>query len=641
MHPTKCASPQMYRQLLLGNLSAEKAEALEEHLLHCDDCAMLFDTINSASDLIDALALEDQLDCEDEHLVQAMDQCKELYSEVETIQAHDTDAQSSNGQQDTITNQDGAVNEEIDFLAPAQRANEIGRLGGYRILKVLGTGGMGIVFKAEDPALKRLVALKVMKPEMAVVKSVKARFLREAQSIASLQHENIVQVYQVSEDCGVPFMAMPLLQGESLQTRLDRDGQLDQREVIRIGREIAAGLSAAHEQDLIHRDIKPDNIWIESESGQIKILDFGLVRPVSTEDSNLTESGMVMGTPKYMSPEQAEGEDVDQRCDLFSLGSVLYHATTGKIPFWGRTKNATLLAVSHSEPESIETLCPNAHPELTTLIMQLLKKSEDERPQSAIEVIERLGEIQLLLEHESSSETEIPQAQPKTNRTVFIGGGIAIALGFFFVLWAAGFLFSVKTADGTLIVKVNDDKFATMVQGQKVTIENTESGEKHTIHLGRAGQIKDLKPGEYQFLFESDSGLKMLTDHFTIISGKNHAVEVWWEDPKEKVVSNPPPKIPTPVESGTRWNGWPSKAPEPLIAPFNKEQAKQAQAEWAKYLRIPVENVFSIRAGVVMKLMLIPPGEYMVGSSEQDISKLLNDAKDAESKKQISSEAAE
>ncbi len=166
--------------------------------------------------------------------------------------------------------------ELYDFLAPAQAPDEIGRLGGYRILKILGAGGMGVVYQAEEINLKRMVALKVMLPALAASASNRERFAREAQAVAKLEHENIVAVYQVGEDRGVPFLAMQFLKGETLEDRIRKQGKLPIPEVLRIGRETTLGLSAAHERGLVHRDIKPANLWLESERGRVKILDFGL-----------------------------------------------------------------------------------------------------------------------------------------------------------------------------------------------------------------------------------------------------------------------------------------------------------------------------------------------------------------------------
>src|SRR5207302_3265782 len=144
-------------------------------------------------------------------------------------------------------------------------------------------GGMGIVFQAEDPQLQRLVALKVMKPGLAASSSARQRFLREARAAAALEHDHIVPIYQVGEDRGVPFLAMPLLRGETLEERLEREGKPPLAEVVRIGQEIAEGLSAAHERGLMHRDIKPANLWLEGERSRVKIVDFGLARAVGEE----------------------------------------------------------------------------------------------------------------------------------------------------------------------------------------------------------------------------------------------------------------------------------------------------------------------------------------------------------------------
>ena len=165
-----------------------------------------------------------------------------------------------------------------DFLAPPREPGELGRLGPYQVRKVLGAGGMGVVFLGHDPLLERPVALKAMLPMLAVSPSAKQRFLREARAAAAIKHDHIVTIYQVGEDRGVPFLAMEFLEGESLDDRLKRESRLPVKELLRIGREAAEGLSAAHERGLIHRDIKPGNIWLEGERGRVKILDFGLAR---------------------------------------------------------------------------------------------------------------------------------------------------------------------------------------------------------------------------------------------------------------------------------------------------------------------------------------------------------------------------
>ena len=195
------------------------------------------------------------------------------------------------------------------FLDPPRGPGELGWMSCYRVRRLLGEGGMGLVFQAEDTELLRPVALKVIRPELADNPLSAKRFLREARAMAALKHDHIVTIYQVGQERGVPFLAMEYLRGMSLDHWLDRGHKPSPDLVLRIGREIAAGLAAAHERGLIHRDIKPANIWLEAPSGRVKILDFGLARTES-DDVKITNPGIALGTPAYMAPEQARGSGV-------------------------------------------------------------------------------------------------------------------------------------------------------------------------------------------------------------------------------------------------------------------------------------------------------------------------------------------
>jgi serine/threonine protein kinase len=280
----------------------------------------------------------------------------------------------------------------LALLRTPQDSEELGRLGPYRILRVLGMGATGVVFVAEDVQLRRQVALKVMKPAAEVNDLARQRFLREAQAAAVLDHDHIVTIYQVGEDNGVPFLAMKLLQGETLDERLKRDKQLLVHEVLRIGREIAAGLDAAHEHGLTHRDIKPANIFLEAGCQRVKIVDFGLARGVS-DDLHLTRTGTIVGTPAYMSPEQARGQRVDHRSDLFSLGCVLYRMCTGRAPFKADDTMGLLIALAEDQPPPIKAFNPDVPDKLVGLIGQLLAKRPEARPQSARTVAATLEAI--------------------------------------------------------------------------------------------------------------------------------------------------------------------------------------------------------------------------------------------------------
>jgi serine/threonine protein kinase len=254
------------------------------------------------------------------------------------------------------------------------------------VLKELGQGGMGIVFRAEDTTLHRVVALKVLKPESVEDEKARQRFMREARAVGAVEHENIVSVYHVGDDNGVPFMAMPLLKGETLADRLDREKKLPVADVVRIGREILCGLAAAHGAGIVHRDIKPANIWLEGEKGRVKILDFGLAR--AAEDTHLTRTGTVVGTPAYMSPEQASGKPVGPRSDIFSLGSVMYDMCAGRPPFDAPDEMAMLVAVATAKPRAITELNKAVPELLVRLIMRFLAKHVDDRPQTAKQALE-------------------------------------------------------------------------------------------------------------------------------------------------------------------------------------------------------------------------------------------------------------
>jgi serine/threonine protein kinase len=253
---------------------------------------------------------------------------------------------------------------------------------------------MGVIFQAEDPHLRRPVALKVMRPHLATSAEFHRRFLREARLAASIEHEHIVTVYQVGEDRGVPFLAMQLLRGKTLEDRLERaGGRLPLPEVLRVGREIAEGLAAAHARGLVHRDIKPANIWLEERRGRVRIVDFGLARG-SEPDAQWTQAGAVIGTPAYMAPEQASGAVADARCDLFSLGAILYRAATGKAPFGDRDTMSILHALATKTPVPPHRVVPSLPRMFSGLVMRLLAKDPGDRPQSAREVVEAIGALE-------------------------------------------------------------------------------------------------------------------------------------------------------------------------------------------------------------------------------------------------------
>jgi serine/threonine protein kinase len=365
--------------------------------------------------------------------------------------------------------------EEFPFLSPTNVPDELGWLAHYRIVRLLGQGGMGIVFEAIDTQLQRTVALKVMKPDIAKDEVARQRFLREARVTASVKSDQIVVIYQVGESNHVPFLAMEFLNGKPLDKWLKLYDRPSLEETLRIGIELARGLAAAHELGLIHRDIKPANIWIqptvdkqsvgtnapatstnESEfaereqianpfpykSFRVKILDFGLAR-IARENEHLTQTGLVLGTPAYMAPEQADGADVDARCDLFSLGCVLYVLATGAKPFPGPNVMAVLKAVAMKDPLPPQELDPDLPQALSDFVLRLLAKEPQDRPASAKEVVAALQSIAEESEISGQKPTSRPKRRldtriappvtPPRRRTMMIGlavvgGLLAIAL---------------------------------------------------------------------------------------------------------------------------------------------------------------------------------------------------------------------
>ncbi|MGL6073374.1 MAG: protein kinase domain-containing protein [Fimbriiglobus sp.] len=280
-------------------------------------------------------------------------------------------------------------------LQPPLKEGELGSFGKYRILKELGRGGMGTVYLGFDTKLERRVAIKMMQPSYTSNPIAKERFLREAQVAARIRSDFIVGIYEADEIQGIPFIALQFLLGYSLEEYIKKKGLPSIAQVLRIGRETALGLADAHAHNLIHRDIKPGNIWLEAPHGRVKILDFGLAKPLQERrEKELTLSGVVIGTPTHMAPEQGRGERVDARADLFSLGCMLYQLCTGKSPFERPTVMATLMALSLEHPTPVRELNPNVPRELADLLVRLLSKKREHRPASAKVVAQELAAIE-------------------------------------------------------------------------------------------------------------------------------------------------------------------------------------------------------------------------------------------------------
>ncbi|MFO0814722.1 MAG: protein kinase [Gemmatales bacterium] len=283
----------------------------------------------------------------------------------------------------------------VTWLQPSKQPNSLGRFLHYEVLEELGQGGFGIVYRVFDEKLHRVVALKVLSPTLASHGTARQRFLREARAAAAVRHEHVISIHAVDDE-PLPHLVMEYISGQTLQSKIDKVGTLQLKEILRIGMQMAQGLEAAHKQGLIHRDIKPSNILLENGIERVKISDFGLARAV--DDTTISQQGQIMGTPAYMSPEQAEGQAVDARSDLFSLGSTLYAMCTGTPPFEAPTTLATLRQVTEMTPVPIAKKNPELPGWLDDVVSKLMAKSPEARFQTAREVSEvlanKLAEVQ-------------------------------------------------------------------------------------------------------------------------------------------------------------------------------------------------------------------------------------------------------
>ena len=232
------------------------------------------------------------------------------------------------------------------------------KLGSYKLISKLGAGGMGEVWRAEDTRLLRPVAIKILSERIAQDPEWKARFLREARTVAQMNHPNIATIYSIEQEGDTLFIAMELVEGESLATLMAR-GPVPPRDAVRLISQVCEALAEAHEKGIVHRDVKPDNIIVSKRT--VKVLDFGIAKqtnPTAMDNKTLTQGGMIVGTPYYMSPEQALGKTVDSRSDIFSLGVVMYEMLNGRRPFDGESVTETMMNIIMNEQPDIGAVSP-------------------------------------------------------------------------------------------------------------------------------------------------------------------------------------------------------------------------------------------------------------------------------------------
>ncbi|MCG6157011.1 serine/threonine-protein kinase [Rubinisphaera margarita] len=405
------------------------------------------------------------------------------------------------------------------FLEPSDSPDSIGRLAHYEITELLGRGGCGIVFKAFDERLHRTVAIKVMKPELAVTSPARKMFLREARATASIRHENVVGIYAV-EDSPVPFLVMEYVDGKSLQELHEETGPFEIEAVLRIGKKIARGLAAAHDRGLIHRDIKPGNILIEAGTEQVKITDFGLAR--AADDASQTQSG-IAGTPSYMSPEQALGHRLDSRSDLFSLGSVLYVMCSGRLPFRAPKPIAVMNRIIDEKPRDIREIIPETPQWITDVVRKLHHKNPAKRFQTAGEVADLLDDYQRQLQN---LDIAAAGKNARLRPAVMIVSLLCLLLFSMGATEATG-LTSVSSSvirlfypEGTLVIDVGDPQVSVSVDGREIVVSGTG--------------IKELKlkPGSYRFVATKE-GQILRQELVTVSRNGREVIRISREPPPE------------------------------------------------------------------------------------------------------------
>jgi serine/threonine protein kinase/Tfp pilus assembly protein PilF len=368
----------------------------------------------------------------------------------------------------------------------------IGRtISHYKILEELGEGGMGVVYKAIDLRLQRKVALKMLPiPIGGLSKSERERFLLEARATSSLDHPNICTVYEVDETPeGHALIAMALYEGETLAQRIKR-GALDHEEIVRIASQIGLGLQAAHEQGIVHRDIKSSNIMV-TKTGQVKIMDFGVAKYVAGE--GITQSGIRIGTLAYMSPEQAQGKVIDQRADIWSFGVVLHEMISGTLPFDASYEFGLLYAIIHDRPSVLSQHQPNVHPEFQSIIDKCLEKDPQRRYSTAGQVVDHLLSVGTLP----------PPAKSITAVKRIFRRGIR----FVRIRWAATILTACFVITGLVLLLVLR---SAEIQGDVITFEI-----KETNQVSGMEQSSVVKKEVLEYLLrdelEQSSNMKILT----------------------------------------------------------------------------------------------------------------------------------
>lgn len=621
--PAACPNRQSLAAMLDGSLASTEQMAVEEHVGACPACQERLEALIAGAE-----AAELPL--------------RELGEESKLV-ANRVAAESASAMSRQPPPQ---PNFPLTFLEPSLDPSSLGRLGQYEVLELLGRGGMGIVFKGRDTRLCRIVAIKVLTPELAANPTAHKRFLREAQAAAAVSHDHVITIFAV-EPGPVPFLVMEFIDGRSLQQKIDAEGYLQLDEILRIGHQIAAGLAAAHAQGLTHRDIKPTNILLQNGIQRVQITDFGLARAV--DDVSMTYPGEVPGTPQFMSPEQAQGRPVDHRSDLFSLGSVLYAMCTGRSPFRAESAVASLRLVCDVQPRAIRAINPSIPAWLPPIIDRLLAKDPDQRYQTAGEVAALLSQHLAHLQNPAAvlpaATAEVPSAAVRANgHTRHRRGWMIGALGLVTVLSVLGVTEATSVTDLTsTVIRVVSGEGALIVELDDPTIKVTVDGEEVVITEAGAREVR-VRPGPHKVAATKNGKPAAVSEELVTISrGGRRVVRVTYEPSEGQQPVGEQPRVQQPLGQAPSvapaipavGKVRPPSAPPPAAVPFDADEAAAHQQAWADYLGVPVE--FTNTLG--MKLRLIPPGEFVMGGTPAEVAEALEVGEDPFYRDTVHSEA--
>lgn len=436
-----CPEVATLKQMLDGTLSSTGEQRVVEHLDICTGCQVRMEQIAANNTSIIEVAKSAKLDTPPEVRSAFWPALKKVEAELLQSSIQQIKALSTSVTSELPAVGDSSTNRprSYAFLDPAEEPEYLGQIDRFKIVELVGKGGMGMVFRAFDSCLQRTVAVKVLDPQFATNEQAQTRFCREARAAAAITHENVVTIHHVEhiEPKDLSYLVMQFVKGQSLQELLDQKGALSVREAVRIAAATASGLAAAHANGLIHRDIKPGNILIEQGTGRVLLTDFGLAR--LNEDVKITQTGFVAGTPLYMSPEQAKAEPLTTSSDLFSLGGVLYAMLSGNPPFQGSSAFVVLRNVTDSRHRSLHDTNPNVASAIADIVDRLLEKNPKNRYASANEVAELLT-VELMKLPYTQTQSTIRRSSrfvPAVARTwwrrksPYIAAGLVGALGLF------------------------------------------------------------------------------------------------------------------------------------------------------------------------------------------------------------------